>query len=78
MAKLVTINGTLRAFAAELADEGVKEPLASRLTLAAVWADLARIAGEAIPSDVLALIDPDPDPPPGVWGHIRRWSFPRA
>lgn len=69
MTKLITINGTLRAFVAELEDGGVDEPLIARLTLAAVWADLARLAGEALPADVSAALGDD-DPPPDAMGGL--------
>ena len=33
------------------------DPIGEPLTLAALWADLARIAGEPVPTDVAALLD---------------------
>ena len=33
------------------------DPLSEPLTLAALWADLARIFGESLPADVVALLD---------------------
>ncbi len=32
-------------------------PLGQSLTLAAMWADLARLAGEEVPAAVVALLD---------------------
>lgn len=51
------IERLLRELLAELLAAGVPAPLGQRLTLAAVWADLARLAGEEPPADVLALLD---------------------
>jgi hypothetical protein len=51
------IERLLRALLAELRAAGVPAPLGQPLTLAAVWADLARLAGEEMPADVLALLD---------------------
>ncbi len=58
------IERLLRALLAELIAADVPAPLGQRLTLAAVWADLARLAGEEPPADVLALLDgPAPHTP---------------
>jgi len=51
------IERLLRELLAELLAAGVPAPLGQRLTLAAVWVDLARLAGEEVPADVLALLD---------------------
>lgn len=48
-----SINGLMAALVAELVDaeDGTAfEPLAERLTLLAVWADLSRLAGEPLPA----------------------------
>jgi len=50
------IERLLRAMLAELIAADVPAPLGQPLTLAAVWADLARLAGEEPPADVLALL----------------------
>ncbi len=51
------IERLLRELLAELLAAGVPAPLGQPLTLATVWADLARLAGEEPPADVLALLD---------------------
>ncbi len=51
------IERLLRELLAELIAADVPAPLGQRLTLATVWADLARLAGEEPPADVLALLD---------------------
>lgn len=53
---MTTINDTLRALVAEMAAGDVPDPLAQPLTLALVWADLARLAGEPLPPEVAAMI----------------------
>jgi hypothetical protein len=48
-----SINGLMAALVAELVDaedDTAFEPLAERLTLLAVWADLCRLAGEPLPA----------------------------
>lgn len=50
------INTLLRVLIDELAADGVPDPLAQPLTLALVWADLARLAGEPLPPEVAAMI----------------------
>lgn len=54
---MTTINETLRALIAEMAAGDVPDPLAQPCTLALVWADLARLAGEPLPAEVAVLID---------------------
>ncbi len=51
------IERLLRELLAELIAAGVPAPLGQPLTLAAVWADLARLAGEETPADVRTLLD---------------------
>ncbi len=53
----MTINDAMRALVAELLADDVPDPLVRPLTLALVWADLARHAGEPTPLDVAALLD---------------------
>lgn len=50
------INALLRALVDELAADEMPDPLAQPLTLALVWADLARLAGEPLPPEVAAII----------------------
>ena len=45
-----TINDLMRALVDELAVEGVPAPLGQPFTLAAVWLDLCRLAGEPPPA----------------------------
>ncbi len=54
------INRLLSALVAELEAGEVPAPLTQPLTLAAVWCDLARLAGEAPPADVAALVEGEP------------------
>jgi len=53
----IVINQLMAALYAELAAEEIPQPLAQRFTLATVWADLARLAGEPVPRDVAAVLD---------------------
>ena len=52
----MTLNDLMTALVAELADGDVPQPLSKRFTLAAVWQDLARLAGEELPADALAVV----------------------
>ena len=51
------INQTMAALYAELAAEEIPAVLTERFTFAALWADLARLAGEPVPRDVAAVLD---------------------
>ena len=62
----MTINEAMQALCDELAAGGVPAPLHQPFTLALVWADLCRIAGEEPPADVAALVDDDPAPSPAA------------
>ncbi len=53
----MTITDALHALCAELAADGVPYPLGQSITLAALWSDLARLAGEDLPADVAALVE---------------------
>ncbi len=53
----MSVNEALHALCAELAADGVPDPLGQSFTLAALWADLARLAGEDVPADVAALVE---------------------
>ena len=53
----MNINTTMAALVEELVEGGMDDPLGESLTLAALWADLARLAGEPLPADVAALLD---------------------
>ncbi len=52
----MTINEAMAALVAELADGEIPMPLAQEFTLAHIWADLARLAGEALPAEALAVV----------------------
>ncbi len=52
-----SVNALMLALVAELHTEDVPAPLDERFTLAAVWADLTRLAGEPVPADVAAVLD---------------------
>ena len=51
------VNELLQALVDEPAAGGVPAPLGQPFTLAALWHDLARLAGEDVPADVAALVD---------------------
>jgi hypothetical protein len=53
----MTINEAMAILVAELGAGGVPAPLAQPFTLAALWDDLARLAGEPVPPEVAALLD---------------------
>jgi len=50
------VTAALTALYAELAEE-IPDVLTESFTFAALWADLARIAGEPLPGDVAAVLD---------------------
>jgi len=52
----MTINEIMAALVAELEDGEIPLPLAQSFTLANIWADLARLAGEELPADALAVV----------------------
>lgn len=51
------VTTLLNALVDELVENDIAEPLGEPFTLAALWADLARLAGEPLPADVAALLD---------------------
>ncbi len=53
----MTVNEIMRALVEELTEGEVPNPLGQEFTLALVWCDLARLAGEVPPADVLAAAD---------------------
>ncbi len=53
----MTIDDLLRSLVAELAAGRVPAPLHQSFTLATIWDDLARLAGEPPPPEVAALLD---------------------
>ena len=71
----MTVGRAIALLVAELAEE-CPAPLAQRLTLAAVAADLCRLAGEPVPSAVLAALDePTHAPPRRLVPPTTRGSF---
>ncbi len=52
----MTINDLMAALVAELTEGEIPLPLSQRFTLANVWADLARLAGEELPAEALAVV----------------------
>jgi len=53
----MSINALMDALVAELVAGEVPAPLHQKITVAALWCDLARLAGEDAPPDVAALAD---------------------
>jgi hypothetical protein len=51
------VNGWMALLADELRDDGIPDPLGHSFTLAAVWDDLCRLAGEETPTPVRALLE---------------------
>ena len=56
----MTVNELLAALCDELAAGDVAEPLGESFTLAAVWLDLCRLAGEEPPAFLVTLVDGRP------------------
>ncbi len=52
----MTINEAMILLVAELAADDIPQPLSQRFTLAAIWQDLARLAGEELPAEALAVV----------------------
>jgi len=52
----MSINDAMTLLVAELEDGEIPQPLAQSFTLATVWQDLARLAGEALPADASAVV----------------------
>ncbi len=53
----MSVNDLMAALCDELAEGDVAEPLGESFTLALVWLDLCRLAGEEPPAFLVALID---------------------
>ena len=53
----MTVNDLMARLCDELAEELDVEPLGESFTLAYIWLDLCRLAGEEPPAFLLALID---------------------
>ena len=52
----MTLNALMTLLVAELEDGEIPQPLVQSFTLATVWADLARIAGEELPAAARAVV----------------------
>jgi len=52
----MNLNDLMAALVAELEDGEIPMPLAQSFTLANIWADLARLAGEELPAEALAVV----------------------
>ncbi len=52
----MTINEAMALLVDELTEGEVPSPLSQQYLLANVWADLARLAGEELPADALAVV----------------------
>lgn len=54
---MTTLTALMAALVAELEAEDIPAPLRQPFTLAMVYADLARLAGEPVPAEVAAILD---------------------
>ena len=52
------VAGLVARYLAELEDAGMPDPLSQSITVAAVLADLCRLAGEPVPADVALALEP--------------------
>ncbi len=52
----MNLNDLMAALVAELSAEETPAPLSQRFILANIWTDLARLAGEALPAEALAVV----------------------
>jgi hypothetical protein len=52
----MTINDAMVPLVAELEEHEILQPLSTRFTLADVWADLARIAGEELSAEAATVV----------------------
>jgi len=68
---VLSVNALMLALVAELHAEDVTAPLDERFTLAAIWADLARLAGEPFPAAIALALDSPIVPA----GPVRRGSY---
>jgi hypothetical protein len=68
----MTINEAMALLVEELTEGEIPQPLSTRFTLAHIWADLARLAGEELPAAAIAVVgDTICEPLP----HPARGSF---
>lgn len=52
----MNLNELMVALVAELSAGEIPAPLSQRFALAAIWQDLARIAGEELPAEALVVV----------------------
>ncbi len=52
-----SLNALMAALVVELIEGEIPSPLTQSLPVFALWSDLARLAGEALPPHVAALLD---------------------
>ncbi len=52
-----SLNVLMAALVVELIENDIPHPLTQELAVFALWSDLARLAGEAVPHDIAALLD---------------------
>ncbi len=52
----MTINDIMALLVEELTEGEIPMPLAQEFTLANVWCDLARLAGEELPAEAVAVV----------------------
>ncbi len=52
----MTINEAMALLVEELTEGEIPQPLSKRFTLATVWCDLARLAGEELPAAAVAVV----------------------
>ena len=71
----VTITEAMTMLLDELIEGEVPLPLAQRFTLANLWTDLARIAAEDVPAEVLAVIESSLDQPVSLPAPVARGSY---
>ena len=65
------INRLMTLLLDELRDGGIPDPLTASCTFAALWDDLARLAGETPPTAVRQLYEADsPLTDPSAWGDV--------
>lgn len=54
---MTTLTALMAALVAELEEGDVPAPLRQDFSLATLWCDLARLAGEPVPAEVAAILD---------------------
>ena len=52
-----SLNVLMAALVVELIEGDIPHPMQQEFPIFALWSDLARLAGEAVPHDIAALLD---------------------